>query len=451
MHALELADYADPTLFGEDPKGMVYLSSNGVVGTTAAVQKALDDAGINATLSYDKWPGAPAKVVANQLKTALDNLTFLDGENVNLTYAGVATQSWDAVKDAAGKIEALLSSGKFGVQGGDVENMGPALVLAAAQAAKNPSNDLDWKNFNPSKDNKTASLPALVARNYSFAEYLRQNYNYDGIEADIEALQDVVMTANGFIDGSYTDPLTDSRKSEVFKEAAKAYLETTVETTGLTQAEIDNQGYNQMMAAMFEQYGGQLTETTENGQTYYEFTGNASTFWDEAGGLLSTAGQMAQMTASERKAFIAKLPSEGTVINVEILGRKPDGTLDLRPNPTSASPKTENTGSGGCSHEHSPETLTIYIDKQDSYTVYLCMTASVTQCTLNADNTQHNAAFTITEDALKTLGGDTLEVTGIKSGSHYSSITIKALKSGAVTLNIPCGRNTRVVNVVIYP
>lgn len=451
MNALELADYSDPTLFGDDPSGyFVALSSEGVVGSNAAVQKALDDAGIDATLSYEKWAGADAGIIANKLKTALDGLSFLDGENVNLTYAGVATQSWDAVKNAVEQMNALFSGNGFRVQGGDVKNMGPALVLAAAEAANESHPELDWKNFNPSTDNKTASLPALVARNYSFAEYLRQHCDYEGLETDIEALQNVLQTANGFIDGSYIDPFSDTTKNQEFQDAARAYLETQVGTTGLTQAQIDNKGYNQMMASMYEQYGSQLNKTVENGQTYYKFTGNASTFWDEAGGLLSTAGQMAQMTASQREDFISKLPSEGKVVQVIIEGRNADGTLRLRSNPSDASPKTESTGDGGCSHDHT-ETLDIIVDKPDSYTVNLCMTAGVTQCTLYAKKSggSDEAAFTIID--LDALCSETLKVTATESGPNYKSITITALKSGAVTLNIQCGRNVRKVNVVIYP
>ncbi len=452
IHAIELADYSDPTLFGDNPNGIVLLSSNGAVGTTPAIQKAINDAGINAALSYEKWPGSiPAKEAANLVNTALDSLDFLDGENVNLTYVGVATQSWDAVKDAVGKVTALLSSGEFGKEVSDVEKNAPALVLAAAKAASTPSASLDWVNFNPSADNKTESLPSIVARNYSFAEYLRQNYNYDGIEDDIESLQNVLVTFNALLTNDYKDPFADSSNTNLYT-AAQAYLNNKVGGTDFSQAQIDNKGYNQMMKSMYDRYQDQLDERVEDGKTYYEFKGNASAFWDEAGGFLSTAGQMAQMTEADRQAFINNLPEEGTAIQVVIKGRNADGTLNVSAIPADAMPTIESTGSGGCSHEHSPATLEIDASKSANYTVELCMTAGVTECTLNAINNTNNAVFTSTQEQLNSQSGDTLEttLTGALS-SYYTSIKITAKNSGTVTLSIQSGRYTQTIYVVIYP
>ena len=466
IHALELADYSDPTLFGNNPNGTVLLSSNGAVGTTPAIQKALDDAGIDATLSYEKWPGAiDAKAAANLVNDALKAFTFLDGENVNLTYAGVATQSWDAVKDAVGKVTELLSSGKFGTQVGDIENNAPALVLAAAKAASNPSDSLDWVNFNPSADNKNESLPSIVARNYSFAEYLRQNYHYDGMEKDIEDLQNVVATFNDLITNHYKDPFTDSSNANLY-EAAQAYLHTTVVTEGgttLSQAQIDNQGYNQMMKSMYDKYKDQLNERVEDEKTFYEFTGNASTFWDEAGGILSTAGQMAQMTAAERDEFMSKLPDEGTAIQVVVLGRGADGTLNVSAIPADAMPKTESTGDGGCSHTHTTGTVTLeYIPRTSIICpapIVLCNTAGATSIQFNIRNYttggegEIQAFSVLASDGTATWSweGNEDNIVSLNKDGTLTASSVTEVKTVTLIISVEKISNPLRIAITIYP
>ena len=429
MNALQLADYSDPTLFGSKPQGMIVLSSEGVVGTTTARQKALDDAGLNSTLQYGKWDNAPdaAYVKSIIFKKIKDKLSYVgesdgNGGTVKIGYADVASDCWDAVKQTA---EILTNKKMEGIESdGDMNAEAVMFVMEAAMKAQGHTSEYEWSNFNPTYNNETfgSALPSYLARNYAFANYLEKNYSYEGIEDDLAELRSVENLMKN--PGSPTDFLTNnSGKNEQFQAAAKAYLNNTVFTKdgkAMKQADIDCEAYYTFMEGMYEKYNGNLEsweepdpshpEDPNKKVTRYKYTGDVSGFWTDAGGYIATAAQLAAMTQSERNGLMESLPDEGSVVTVVVNGRNADGSLNITTNP----PEIKPVASSGSAHELTTEAFKIDITQYNQeFNVYLGITAGVTECQFNAFN-----------------GG---------SSSSFSSCTVSGEQDGIISFNKETG------------
>lgn len=462
IHALELADYSDPTLFGSKPQGMIILSSEGVVGTTTATQQALDDAGLNSTLQYGKWDNAPdaasvKSIIFAKIKEELSYVgdTAQNGGTVKIGYADVASDCWDAVKQTA----ELLAKREGFDSTGDLNEEAVMLVMEAAMKAEGHTPEYEWSNFNPTYDGSTlgSALPSYLARNYAFANYLEKNYNYDGIEDDLAELRSVENLMEHPM--SPTDFLTDnSGKSQQFKDAAQAYLNTTViynDGKELKQADIDCEAYYTFMEGMYAKYSGNLETFEEQDPSYpedpskkvtrYKYTGDVNNFWTDAGGYIATAAQLAAMTQSERDDLMESLPDEGSVVTVVVNGRNADGSLNITTNPPEIKPVASSGSTEGCTHEHSPESIEVNITQDSECNVTLCLTAGVTSCTLHAKNSAGSSSFDCT-DKISEWNSSQSYVT-FEGGGEY--ITITAIAAGNTSIDFAVGRTSMTINITV--
>ena len=458
IHAIELADYSDPTLFGDKPQGMVVLSSEGVVGTTTATQKALDDAGISATLQYGKWDNAPdaASVKSIIFSKIEEKLSYVgdpdnNGGTVKIGYADVASDCWDAVKQTA----ELMAKREGFESDGDLNAEAVMFVMEAAMKAKDHTAEYDWSSFAPTYNAGTfgSALPSYLARNYAFANYLEKNYSYEGIEDDLAELRSVENLMNH--PASPTDFLTNnSGKNAQFQAAAQAYLTNTVFTKdgkAMRQADIDCEAYYTFMEGMLEKYNGNLEtfekleptpEDPNHKSTYYKYTGDVDDFWTDAGGYIATAAQLAAMTQSERDGLKGNLPDEGSVVTVVINGRGADGSLNITTNPPEVKPEISSGSTDGCNHEHSTEAITIDINKENqNFNVYLCITAGVTEFQFNATNNGNSSEFS------------SCAVSGEQDGISFNKETglLTVTKGGDYTLTLTRREKTRAtITVKVY-
>ena len=463
MHALELADYSDPTLFGDKPRGMVVLSSEGVVGTTTATQKALDDAGLNSTLQYGKWDNAPdvayvKSIIFSKIEEKLSYVGESDGNGgtVKIGYADVASDCWDAVKQTAelmAKMDSIESDG-------DLNAEAVMFVMEAAMKAQGHTSEYEWSSFKPTYNGDTfgSALPSYLARNYAFANYLEKNYSYEGIEDDLAELRSVENLMDH--PTSPTDFLTNnSGKNEQFQAAAQAYLTNTVFTKdgkAIKQADIDCEAYYTFMEGMYEKYNGNLEsweepdpshpEDPSKKVTRYKYTGDVNGFWTDAGGYIATAAQLAAMTQSERDDLMKSLPDEGSVVTVVVQGRKADGSLNITTNPLEVKPETSIGSAGGCNHEHTTGPIEIDLGKTASHNVYLCMTAGITTCQFNAIMNGSPSSFT--------SGGVTVSVT--KDGKDVTSTfdtetgVFTATEAGTYIITVKRRTPTNTITVTVY-
>ncbi len=117
MRAIELADYSDPTLFGENGGAMIALTNKGVQAAGGLegsdIEGALKDAFGDLTstkLSYDKWSGTPDMGVFSELgKTGSKINSYLETTKGGgaASFANEIDQIWEAV----GKYKAMYANG----------------------------------------------------------------------------------------------------------------------------------------------------------------------------------------------------------------------------------------------------------------------------------------------------------------------------------------------------
>ena len=452
IHALEIAHYADPTLFGDNPSGTVLLSSNGAVGTTPAVQKALDDAGISTKLSYGKWKDATgaSSITGNVGSLITEKLPYINGSDVKIGYAETASECWDAVR----AVSALMAEKNQDSATGDLDNYAVMLVLQAAQAANASNTALSWQNnFNFNAGELEEVLPSYVARNYAFAAYLEKNYNYEGIGEDLKALR-------GIPEDQITkkiDMLTDSTylagKNEEYKNAAQAYLSSEVYNNAgnsMSQAAIDSAAYYAFMEGMYNQYKDNIVENPdividpEHPEIKaYKYGGDIDSFWEQAGGYISTAADLANMNQGQRNDFLSKLPASGSVVQIKITGRN-NGALSISvlPNSEGLDPREKNEGEGGCTHEHTTEPCSFDISKgSQSFNVSLCLKAGITTCQLKALNSGSDMGF------------GTFTVGGVKDGISFDKdsgiITVTKVPTDGTSYEITLTRRSVVITIKV--
>ena len=468
IHALQLADYSDPTLFGDNPHGSALIHQSGVTSSDDKVGKALADAGIStASLNYADWPGGMdvGQFKAVVLQSIADNLSFVDGSTVRIGYADIADECWAAVKAATDQMT-TLAGGDINMSG-DPEKLMPGLVLLAA---KN-STSTDWTGTIDHTQNLTQNLPTIAARNYAFAAYLESNYgDYEGKDEDLANLRSI---QKALIDSTELVDSNLSGASETYKQAVQAYLSETVYTdsTGAvhSQAWVDAQGYNTFMKAVDQQYGSLLQSTgrkDSSGKDILEFTGDPQTFWDEAGSFISGAAQAVNMDQTSREAYINSLPTSGKGILVSITGRNPvDGTLNISVNPPEAKPTdSSNTSSsttpepgteGSCSQPHTSKVIiTAGGGRSGANTLTLTVAVDGTKKQVGAQQYDDLGSISLcsSDEAHKTLGvtiawSVSEKLTGCTQASNftisvegdaatYKNGTLTAVKSGTATLKV---------------
>lgn len=206
-HALELANYSDPSLF--DGATTVYLADNGIICADPGVAKALKDAfgDLSGTkLSYLKWESA---LPAGQLKSIADSLG-LDGSmvdkywdsNYSASFAGNIEELWDDVYsmiDLYGGItgdSTNLSKLVNGLTDTTNKYNGQTYRDVMLNAWKSSINDSEFKNFEDMCTDDTFQgnvgthgilLSMAVARSCAFKAYAEKLDLSAEARAELEA------------------------------------------------------------------------------------------------------------------------------------------------------------------------------------------------------------------------------------------------------------------------
>lgn len=201
IHAIELADYADPTLFGEKGAGVVYLTENGIKAVAsgdkleAGIKDAFGEDLTSCKLNYSGWNGEPpefAEVFAklydgDELTGALKLYQEeIEKNGGSASYASDMGTLWEIV----GQMIPL----QYGVTGKD--DFLQHLVQYCNQEAPTPEStsitDLlveSWTNGtspsngdladrNPDSDYKVG-LALGMAQSYAFASYAKNHPSMD--------------------------------------------------------------------------------------------------------------------------------------------------------------------------------------------------------------------------------------------------------------------------------
>lgn len=462
IYATQLADYANPSLFGNDGTAMIAITSNNgtqAAGTyeTEALKKALTDAvGDLAAigLTYDKWAGA---VDANTLKSMKDSLanekigftnadgtilyTDSEGNAATTSYAASADQLWDMVADVA----AQWSNGKD-------KNANQYMALAAQYTVNSGIASADYMGGLWSQQSigaagitgeseyavNAAVLATQTARNYAFAEYLKAS----GANIDAAVLSQLQTTAGDQVTSFMADtPITGTEQVyvdnwEALHKAAEEYLTNDVYTDGTnwySQAYLDGLIYYALMY--------NINDVTQNGT----YDTGSSDYLSNIGGYVSVAGTVfsGKMEWEDIANLADDLAANTAGSSVVITVSKSNGALSFKVSPEEADPRDEDMRASGestsCVKDHI-EQLTIDSAGRGGAAV---STNSIVICSTDSSHgvceIKNNAAATITI----TAGGEHIQLS--QDGKK-----IVAVSSGEATLQVKRGSSTLTVTVTVH-
>ena len=172
MHAIELADYADPSLFGENGGAMIALTNNGVKvagglegsDIEGAMEDALGELS-SVKLSYDKWSGTVDPTTLSQLASISSISAYFDevkNSGKTASYSNNIEEMWETVKN--------VTSGIIGEDNDYIAQTIEAYGDLDAEGQKNIKNQ--WANTITESGAKSHAI--IAARNYSFYSYALQ-------------------------------------------------------------------------------------------------------------------------------------------------------------------------------------------------------------------------------------------------------------------------------------
>ena len=442
MHALELANYDDPTLFGEKTVVVVGLTKNGIKaqgpsGLTSALENAFGDLA-STKLSYDKWEGADLGVlptITNKeyVKNYLDALKESDG--TASTYTGHFDEVWDELTKYLTMLHGKSDALPEGVTGGADDYLDKIVQYSTGTSANNIQNA--WKEgaaFQKEGDYALNDNPtvfgARLARNMAFALYAQSRtdiYDPATMGEKLEKFKDNAIASedvfgefcfqNDANKTAWDQLLADYKSSGKAAQDAKAYL-------GLMQA-ADEVGKNTE--------GGHLKDT--------EFLDKMSNYMGMMDGIFSGEIDVSNDTG------LGSWSSEGSNIILIKAQKLPNGTLDFDVSPNPADPRgTEEKYSTDINYSGAAETLK-FSGSNNQYTADKTIVLSSTDeshksCTITAMNgvaevifATGNQGMTNTNESLVSfdLTTQTITVIGTGTGSATITVTLKAFPSGTRT------------------
>ena len=455
MHALELADYADSSLFGEGARLSVYLTNSGVQAIPK-VQTALSDAmDLSSTrLKYDKWQkGADIGSQIAQLAKLADTIGLkalwdsgavdANGNIPVARYAASADEMWEEVlktaAEQAGKGEKtpgeyLQLAAQYTTTTGT--NSGAAMGTAWQTNGLTTS----FADAGSSKEQAAALLAACMARNNAFAEFVTESgskYNISQETLDfLHSTDNKTDLLSGYIatearPGGQSDvnPFESEDWAELHK-AANDYLNNAVYTVGettYTQAYVDGMVYYGLMQSVVNMSG------TEDGK----YDPKSDDYLDKIGSIVSLTGSVSSGTTSlddinaELTLFDTMKDTKGSVVRVS--ATKSGGVLSFDVWPKDANPRTDNNTTaseiGTCEETIHHEAITIAhiplgnknVPQYNNKT----LTGSIQICSKNKINCTVTGGSDIVITELTTTDTSIIKINGM---------TVEALRSGTATV-----------------
>ena len=196
INAIELADYADPTLFGDTNSAVIVLTEDGwsVLPSgsmdkdklTSAIQDALGEPS-GMTLKYDKWNGKPGNVtnVLNNVGKAQAYIKEMEDAGQYSAYADDMTEYWEAFTNLINNMNnGTLNLGSY-VTGWNADDYDGAIteyIVSGYSSIGKDSTDATniinaWKESGRIIDGTIEPFKGLdltLARNYAFVSYARR-------------------------------------------------------------------------------------------------------------------------------------------------------------------------------------------------------------------------------------------------------------------------------------
>lgn len=419
MYAAQLADYADPSLFGENGNAIIAVTETGTTVVSNAYVSAIEDSvgDLSAVrLAYTGWNGVPDTSVAQQ---AMTNLQDYFNNNYEATYANSVTELWEDV-EAYTKMYADFANDT---------TQGDMLQKAAGYVATLNSDDVAklWASNETvisNDDNKTKSAALAMARNYSLVEYIKSN----GYQVSDEVLNNLKMPPAAMTD-QFCKIATDQRDTVNFpcsdeewgnlRAAITAY--TTVNNNGNSQAQADAQAFVALMKSVDTASGTHdpnADDYMDTMKSYVQMAG-AALKKGTSGNYVSTGDMDTVVNATN-----------GSSSSILIYATKSNGVLTFTVSPADADPRDENDSADSITYDTE---VTVAVEFSG---IRKACKSSVTEGTCSIDIAK-GGTFTVYVDATGVLTGKKAlcnnGVVSYPTGS--SSATMNVTTSGPVTFN----------------
>ena len=432
IHAIELADYSDPTLFGESGGAMVVISTEKTdaaglsEANTAALKTALEDAfgegGLASTkLSYDKWSGtANMNVFAGlggdntQVKTYLDNIK--NGAKPT-AFAEDMEEYWDI-------FEGLIN----GMNDGSILGSDKGINITNMDEIKNTIVDKVVSTYNSEGGNDFTSVintwktkdqsfaggqsgfgfggrDLQLARNYAFISYAKRQNLTPEMKAELEKFE----KEHKF---DTMEIITNERnlKASGWADIIDAYYN--------TQAESDARAYLGLMEA-----AGQVQKNLKEEKG----TGNY-TDADFLDALTPYVGMVSNvLTGKTDLSIIKNLATSATGSVVIINVRKKDGVLTCDVSPKPADPREDGASSTvEYTQDNAAFTIGDWSDSSSQTASGSVVLAPGSSCTFKFNNP--TGAVDLTGYTYTAPEGITVEI----NGSNVTVTSTGTAKSGQI-------------------
>ncbi len=440
MHALEIADYADPTLFGENGIAVVGLTKNGIKaqgpgGLTGALEDAFGDLGLT-KLSYDNWEGADFGVLPTITKKSFvqDCLNERETNGTTSTYTGHFDEVWDEMTKFLTMLHGNSGALPDGITGGADDYLDKIVTYSTGASAPAIKNAWEQgKGFDVSElQNNPTVFGARLARNMAFALYAQSRtdiYDPATMGEKLEQFKDNAAASEDVFgefcfedDPNTTDDdaiiqkwkqlLDDYKTSGKAAQDANAYL-------GLMQA-ADEVGRN-------TEGGGHLKDT--------EFLDKMSNYMGMMDGIFSGEIDVSEDTG------LGSWSSEGSNVILVIARKLPDGTLNIDVSPNPADPRgTEEKYSTDINYSGAAETLSFTDNSDNKFTANKPIVLSSTDsshksCVITAMNGSSPVDFSTATNVDNTNRSlvrfdqttGTVSVVGTGTGSATITVTVPGL------------------------
>ena len=404
IHALELADYSDSTLFGEDGGAMVVLSKDGIKAAGATVgsdiEGALEDAFgdlESAKLSYDKWDGTPDMSVFaslggdnSQIKAFLDYVQKPEN-SASASFAEDMEEYWG---DFSTLITLLNSGAATGVDITGNENSIVKLIVdhyKSYDSTKSEQLVSDWKA--QKTDPSLSGIALNLATKYAFVSYAKRQTS---ISADAQKALEDYMAEKKF----KTDDYDFMKFTWCTDSDVKTELSNLASTYATSQAEADARAYLGLMEAA-------AAAQNNLGDTYTD---------DDFISALDPYVPMVSNVLSGKTDFtaiktLAETVGKGSVIC--ITAKKENGVLSIKVKPDPADPRDGADGEG----------------------------SEITSCTEGTHHTALTVGKVLTKIRLKNAGSAIEEGTAVEICSINElpcSITIDSTAVTECSISLSC-------------
>lgn len=338
MYAAQLADYANPSLFGENGNAVIAITENGTTVVSDAYVSAIKDAmgDLSAVcLTYDGWSGTVDGSVASK---AMTNLQGYFNQTYEASYANSVEELWEDVE-------------KYTKYYADIKHVEQGVMLekAATYAAGCNTDTVvsTWSSQsgnltqNDTQDTTTASAALSMARNYSLVEYIKSNGSTYAVSDDV--LNNLKSPISAGVDAFWKIGSGDRSRlgftvtDEEWNNLQAAVNDyTTSDSDGNSQAKADALAFMALMKTV-------NSASTGNNAVYTpadkEYMSTMKSYAQLTGTALSKQNSGNYVTTDDMNQLTSSISGSNTA--VVIIAKKTDGKLKFTVSPAEADPRDE--------------------------------------------------------------------------------------------------------------